>query len=80
MTARVIVQEPGGPGGAQAFVWEQSPAAVVWVIPHDLGYDPNYTAEDSAGTPMEGIPSWPVTGEVMHITFKSARGGKARLS
>lgn len=72
---------PGAPGSApQAFVWEQSPAATIWIIPHALGYDPNYSAEDSAGTPMEGIPSWPVPGQVMHITFLSARGGTARLS
>lgn len=57
----------------------QSVANTVWAIEHNLGYYPNYWAEDSAGSEIEGSPD-NVNLNEMTITFSSATSGVAYLS
>jgi len=55
-----------------------SPASV-WEIQHDLGYNPNATCIDTAGTVIEGDISYP-NENLMVISFIGAVSGKAYLS
>jgi hypothetical protein len=53
--------------------------ANVWEIQHDLGYNPNATCIDTAGTVIEGDISYP-NENLMVISFIGAVSGKAYLS
>jgi len=55
-----------------------SPASV-WEIQHDLGYNPNATCIDTAGTVIEGDISYPNENLIV-IQFIGAVSGKAYLS
>jgi hypothetical protein len=77
---------PAGPGvtvaeiiAATAYTHNQPAATDVWSITHNLGFYPNVTVFDSAGTMVEGA--------VLHndensltITFSAQISGKAHLS
>ena len=76
------IQGPQGPPGnaaATAYVHTQGTPASVWTINHNLGFYPNITTIDSAGTVVEGDIAWPNTGTIV-VTFQSAFSGKAYLS
>jgi hypothetical protein len=60
-------------------VYDIPSAANVWEIQHDLGYNPNATCIDSAGTVIEGDISYP-NENLMVIQFIGAVSGKAYLS
>jgi hypothetical protein len=53
--------------------------ATVWEIQHNLGYNPNATCIDSAGTVIEGDISYPNENLIV-ISFIGAVSGKAYLS
>lgn len=75
-------QGPPGPSGgvdAVSFVWDQSTPSASWVITHNLGFFPNVTTVDSAGTEVEGVIT-PLSVTQLRIDFLSAFGGKAYLS
>jgi hypothetical protein len=57
----------------------QGAPASVWVIDHDLGFHPNVTVEDSAGTTVEGDPTYPSDTRVV-LTFATPFSGRAFLS
>jgi hypothetical protein len=66
-------------GRPSSYTHAQGSPATVWVIPHNLGFRPNVTVEDSAGTTIEG--------EIVHdsadqltLTFSAAFSGVAYLS
>ncbi len=63
----------------QSYVHTQGVAGAVWTITHNLGYYPNYWAEDSANSEIEGAPN-NVSVNEMTITFSSATSGVAYLS
>lgn len=42
--------------------------ATVWILPHNLGKKPGFTAVDSSGNPVYPVPSWPSNNE-MRLTF-----------
>lgn len=69
---------PPGPSG-QSFVYEQSVASDVWVIPHNLGFPPNISCFDSAGTNQEGVVDHLDANNSM-VTFLYPIGGKAVCS
>lgn len=60
-------------------VYEIPSPASVWEIQHDLGYNPNATCIDTAGTVVEGDTSYP-NENLMVISFIGAVAGKAYLS
>jgi hypothetical protein len=72
---------PQGPPGSapQAYVHDQSIPDVVWAIQHNLGYQPNVTAIDSAGTTQLGETVY-VDENNLEVHFLAAFGGKAYLS
>lgn len=71
-------QGPQGESGGQYTHTQNSPSAV-WTITHNLGYNPNATVLDSAGTTVEGSLSYPST-STMTITFSASFAGYAYLS
>lgn len=71
---------PGAPGSApQAYVHDQAVPASVWVITHSLGYQPNVTVSDSAGTVTEGDITYDSATQIT-LTFTTSFAGKAYLS
>jgi hypothetical protein len=58
----------------------QSTAATTWTIPHNLGFRPNVTVEDSTGTDI--VPGTIVytDANTVTLTFSAAVGGDAYLS
>ena len=72
---------PGLPGGApQAYVHSQVTPENVWTITHGLGYNPNVTIVDSAGTEVIGLVKY-IDINTIEVTFgDSVFGGKAYLS
>jgi len=60
-------------------VYEISSPASIWEIQHNLGYNPNATCIDTAGTVVEGDISYP-NENLMVIQFIGAVSGKAYLS
>jgi len=60
-------------------VYEIPSPANIWEIQHDLGYNPNATVIDTAGTVVEGDISYP-NENLMVIQFIGAVSGKAYLS
>lgn len=69
----------GGTVTAPSYTHNQGTPATTWVITHNLGFRPNVTVEDSAGTTVEG--------EIVHdstiqltLTFSASFSGVAYLS
>ena len=62
-----------------AYTHTQGVASATWTINHNLGFYPNLTVQDSAGTIYEGEITY--TDSVsLTVTFSSAFSGKAYLS
>jgi hypothetical protein len=57
----------------------QEVASSVWTIEHGLGFVPNITVVDSAGTVVEGSYDYPDSNTVV-LTFVGAFSGRAFLS
>jgi len=57
----------------------QEVAATTWTIEHGLGFVPNITVVDSAGTVVEGSYDYPDSNTVI-LTFIGAFSGRAYLS
>lgn len=64
---------------AGGYVYTQSVPADVWTIPHFLGFYPNLTVFDSAGTEIEGDEHH-INVTTMQVTFGSGFSGVAYLS
>lgn len=73
----------GTPGlngsGTASFVYNQSVPSSLWNITHNLGYFPNVTVTDSAGSLAEGDTKY-VNNNLIQILFSSAFSGVAYLS
>jgi len=61
------------------YVHIQSVPASVWNITHGLGFTPNITVVDTAGTVVEGSYNYPNSSTVV-LTFIGAFSGRAYLS
>lgn len=72
-------QGPSGQGTTSGETWTQGVAASTWNVTHSLGYYPNVTVVDSAGTTVEGDVSYPSLTQVT-LTFNGAFSGVAYLS
>lgn len=57
----------------------QYSASNSWTVNHNLGYKPNVTVVDSAGTIIEGQIDYP-SGNTVVLTFSSPFSGNAYLS
>ena len=57
----------------------QEVASATWTIEHGLGFVPNITVVDSAGTVVEGSYDYPDSNTVV-LTFNGAFSGRAYLS
>ena len=68
-----------GGGGATGYVYTQSVVASIWTITHNLGWFPNVTVIDSAGTTVEGDTTQ-VNSNQLTIRFSGAFTGVAYLS
>ena len=68
---------PGASGGF--FTFTQASPASTWTISHNLGYRPNISVVDSAGSQVEGNVVWTSTNSLT-ITFSGAFSGVAYLS
>jgi hypothetical protein len=79
-----------GPQGAQgipgevlfsdlSYVHTQSVPSETWTINHNLGFIPNITVVDSAGSVVEGSYNYPNSSTV-ELTFNGSFSGKAYLS
>jgi hypothetical protein len=82
--ASVGPQGPTGATGAQGasggfFTFTQASPASTWTIAHGLGYRPNISVVDSAGSQVEGNAVWTDTNNLT-ITFSGAFSGVAYLS
>ena len=73
--------ETGDPGATQtiAYTHTQSSVSNIWVINHNLSFQPGVHAVDSANTTIEGIVSYNSNTQVQ-IVFSSAVSGYAYLS
>jgi hypothetical protein len=77
-------QGPAGPAGAAGasggfFTFTQASPASTWTISHGLGYRPNISVVDSAGSQVEGNAVWTDINNLT-ITFSGAFSGVAYLS
>lgn len=73
---------PQGPAGitqAIAYTHVQNSVSSTWSITHNLGFYPNVTTADSAGTSIEGTVNY-TSATTLEITFGVATSGKAYLS
>ena len=61
------------------YVHIQEVASVTWNITHGLGFTPNITVVDTAGTVVEGSYNYPNSNTVV-LTFIGAFSGRAYLS
>lgn len=77
------IQGPTGPQGEPSgpvyYSHTQYSASDTWTITHNLGYYPNVTVMDSAGTIVEGSIGYPNVNTVV-LTFSAAFAGNAHLS
>lgn len=62
------------------YVHEQSVASDTWTINHGLGFIPNITVIDSAGTVVEGSYNYSEDGNTVTLSFVGSFSGKAYLS
>lgn len=67
----------GATGGA--YEHTQGVSSDTWTINHNLGYNPNITVVDSAGTIVEGSYEYVNVNQII-ATFTSGFTGKAYLS
>ena len=65
--------------GRVSYTHTQGVASSTWTINHNLGFYPNLTVQDSAGTIYEGEITYTDSGSLT-VTFSSAFSGKAYLS
>lgn len=74
-------QGPQGPGGgaAASYIHDQSAAATTWIVNHTLGFYPNVTVVDSAGTVVNGGVEYLSITQI-RLTFSAPFSGKAYLS
>jgi hypothetical protein len=81
-------QGPAGPVGPQgpagitqviAYTHVQNSVSSTWSITHNLGFYPNVTTADSAGTSIEGTVTY-TSATTLEITFSVETSGKAYLS
>ena len=61
------------------YVHIQSVPSAVWNVTHGLGFTPNITVVDTAGTVVEGSYNYPNSNTVV-LTFVGAFSGRAYLS
>lgn len=73
-----VVVQPSTSGGV-AYRHAQGISSAVWNIKHNLGFYPNVTVEDSAGTIVEGEIEYVDVNNV-RLTFSAAFSGYAYLS
>lgn len=69
----------GDPSGPVSYTHTQYSSSDTWSITHNLGYKPNVTVADSAGTIIEGEISYPTSSTIV-LSFSSAFAGTAYLS
>jgi hypothetical protein len=62
-----------------SFEHTQGSASDAWVINHNLGFKPNVTVVDSAGTLYEGEITYTNTNSLT-VSFSASFSGKAYLS
>jgi heat shock protein HslJ len=69
---------PSGPGGTGdlSYTHNQTTAATVWTVNHNLGKNPSVTVVDSAGTKVWGDEKH-IDQNSLTITFSAAFSGKA---
>jgi hypothetical protein len=72
---------PTNLGGSQelGYVHIQENASTSWTITHGLGFTPNITVVDTAGTVVEGSYNYPNSNTVV-LSFVGAFSGRAYLS
>lgn len=71
---------PGSQGEISGVLeYNQVASSTAWTIRHGLGYHPNVTTVDSAGTRIEGDVAYPDLATVT-VTFSAPVGGSAYLS
>jgi hypothetical protein len=70
---------PGPSVGPYSYVHNQGTTSATWSILHNLGWYPNVTIIDSAGTTVEGDVSH-ISQNLVSITFSGAFTGVAYLS
>lgn len=61
------------------YVHTQYSSSATWTITHNMGYKPNVTVVDSAGTIIEGAIDYQ-TGNTIVLTFSAPFAGTAYLS
>ena len=62
-----------------AYTHNQNAVSNSWVINHNLGFKPNVTVQDSAGTTYEGEINH-TSANSLTVSFSAAFSGKAYLS
>lgn len=80
--AQTGLQGPPGPPSTLdkfAYIHTQNSPSDTWVIDHDLGWNPNVTVVDSAGTIVEGDIDYVSTNSIT-LTFSAGFSGTAYLS
>jgi hypothetical protein len=71
---------PGAPGASGGFfAFTQASPSSTWTISHGLGYQPNVSVIDSAGSQVEGNVVWSDVNNLT-VTFSGAFSGVAYLS
>lgn len=65
---------------AGTYVHHQEEPSNRWVIPHELGYNPNVTTTDSSRRVVLGEVTYPDENRVVEVNFSSGFAGKAYLS
>lgn len=69
--------DKGDPGSSLTFT--QNAVSSTWSITHNMGFNPNVTTVDSAGTAIEGTVTYN-SSNALTVTFGIATSGKAYLS
>jgi hypothetical protein len=70
---------PGPPGSVGSYTHDQSVPSDVWTVDHGLGFKPNVTILDTAGSVCEGDIDYPSADRVILI-FNAPFSGTAYLS
>ena len=73
------IQGPPGETPVIAYTHIQNAVSSTWTINHNLGFNPNVTTLDSAGTTIEGSITF-VDANNLTISFSVGLTGKAYLS
>ena len=69
--------DKGDPGSSLSYT--QNAVSSTWSITHNMGFNPNVTTVDSAGTAIEGTVTYNSL-NALTVTFGIATSGKAYLS